>query len=110
MAKLTPVQAQLAGAAVTMAAASAGGDTLDGSDNVAVLVTNGGGSSINVTVTVPGKTRAGQDEPDVTVAVAAGASKIIGPLADFLEDRATDRLVHIGYSSVTSVTVAALKI
>lgn len=110
MATLTPVQAQLAGAVVTMAAASAGGDKVDGSDSVAVLVTNGSGASIDVTISVPGKTRAGQDEPDVTVAVAAGASKLIGPLLDFLEDRATDRLVHIGYSATTTVTVAALKI
>ena len=110
MATLAPAQATIAGTAVTMAAASAGGDAVDGNDNVAILVTNGGASSINVTVTVPGNTRFGQAEPDVTVAVAAGASKLIGPLVDALEDRATDRLVHIGYSDVTSVTVAALKI
>jgi hypothetical protein len=110
MAKLTPVQAKIAGAAVTMAAASVGGDTLDGSDDVAILVTNGSGSSINVTTTVPGNTRFGQAEPDVVVAVPATSTRLIGPLTADLEDRATDRLVHIGYSAVTTVTVAALKI
>lgn len=110
MATLTPAQAKLAGTVVTMAAASSGGDKVDGGDDLALLVTNGGGSSINVTIAVHGNTRAGQAEPDVVVAVAAGATKVIGPLADFLEDRATDRLVAITYSSVTSVTVAAIRI
>lgn len=110
MATLIPAQAKIAGTTVTMAAASAGGDAVNGDDNVAILVTNGSASSITVTVTVPGNTRFGQAEPDVTVAVAAGASSLIGPLVDELEDRATDRLVHIGYSAAASVTVAALKI
>lgn len=110
MATLTPVQAQLTGAVVTMAAASVGGDKVHGSDNVAILVTNGDATSTNVTIAVPGNTRAGQAEPDVVVAVAAGATKIIGPLSDFLEDRATDRLVAITYSKVTTLTVAAITI
>lgn len=110
MATLTPAQAKLAGSAVTMAAASGGGDKVDGGDDVALLVTNGGGSPITVTIAVPGNTRAGQAEPDVAITVANGTSKLIGPLADFLENRETDRLVAITYSGVTSVTVAALKI
>lgn len=110
MATLTAVQATLTGAAVTMAAASAGGDKVNGDDDVAILVTNGSGSSITVTIAVPGNTRFGQAEPDIAVTVAAGATKLIGPLVDALEDAATDRLVAITYSAVTSVTVAALKI
>jgi hypothetical protein len=109
MATLTPVQAKIAGNVVTMAAASAGGDKVDANEDTALLVTNGGGSSINVTVAVPGNTEFGQPEPDVVIAVAAGATKLIGPLPVKLED-ATDRLVHITYSAVTSVTIAALTV
>ncbi|CAI9417355.1 hypothetical protein [Nocardioides sp. T2.26MG-1] len=110
MATLTPVQAALAGTTVTMAPASAGGDKVDGGSDVAVLVTNGSAAPVDVTIAVPGNTRAGQPEPDVVIAVPAGASKLIGPLAEFLEDRATDSLVAISYSATTTVTVAALKI
>lgn len=110
MATLTPVQAKIAGNIVTMAAASGGGDKVGAGEDTAILVTNGGGGSINVTIAVPGNTEFGQAEPDVVVAVAAGATKLIGPFPAALEDRATDRLVHISYSGVSSVTVAALKI
>lgn len=109
MATLTVQTARIAGTAVTMASAAGGGDKVDAGDHTALLVTNGSGSSINVTVAVPGNTKFGLAEPDVVVAVAAGATKLIGPLPVDLEDD-TDRLVHVSYSAATSVTVAAIEI
>lgn len=110
MATLTTQKAKIAGQAITMASAAGGGDKVDAGDHTAILVTNGGGGSINVTVAVPGNTQFGQAEPDIVVAVAAGATKLIGPLPVALEDRATDRLIAVTYSGVSSVTVAAIEI
>lgn len=109
MATLTPVQATIAGATVTMAAASAGGDKVAPNGRAALLVTNGSAASIDVTIAVPGNTRFGQPEPDVVVAVAAGATKMIGPFPVELADP-TDRLVHVSYSATATVTVAAVQI
>lgn len=104
MALLTAQLAQIGGTTVTYTAAAGGGDTVKPSRLGCLHVRNGGGSSINVTVVVPGNTRWGQPEPDVVVAVPAGAEKVIGPLPDDLAD--TDGLIDITYSGVTSVTVA----
>lgn len=109
MAALAYQRAKIAGQAITYAAASAGGDTVPPSTSGALLVKNGGGSSINVTVAVPGDTKYGLANPDVVVAVAAGAEAAIGPFPSDLAD-SSDGLVHLTYSSTTSVTVAAVGI
>lgn len=109
MATLSPAQAKITGATVTMVAASGGGDKVKPNSRTALLVKNGDASSKTVTVAVPGNTKQGQPIPDVAVVVAAGAMALIGPFdADLGDD--TDRLVHISYSAVTSVTVAAVSV
>lgn len=92
------------------AAASAGGDKVAANPRGFLLVRNGGGSSITVTVAVPGNTKYGQAAPDVAVTVPNATDRLIGPFPDDLADRATDNLVAITYSGVTSVTVAAIEI
>ena len=109
MATLAYQSAKIAGTALTFAAATSGGDKVPPDAEGILLVVNGSGSSITVTVAVPGKTRFGQDEPDVAVAVAAGKTAAIGPLPQALAD-SSDGLVHITYSAVTTVTVAAVRI
>lgn len=108
MATLTPQQATVLGAAFAPVAASGGGDKVAPSSRGALLVENGGVGSITVTIVVPGSTDYGQAEPDYTVTVAAGASKLIGPFPADLAD--SDGLVSITYSGVTSVTVAAIQV
>jgi hypothetical protein len=110
MATLSFVQAAIAGANPGFAAASAGGDKVPPNDRGALIVRNGSGASINVTVAVPGNTRFGLANPDVVVAVPAGADRVIGPFPSELADTATDNLVAITYSAVTTVTVAAVQI
>jgi hypothetical protein len=107
MAELTHQQATIAGTTVAMAAAAGGGDTVR--PGAALLVTNGDASAKTVTIVVPGNTKYGQADPDVAVVVAAGATKLIGPLPQDLADP-TDGFVHVTYSAVTSVTVAAVQI
>ena len=119
MALLAYATPAIAGTTLTMAAASAGGDTIPSSrtgviqmDNTGtptrkitgiLVVTNGDATSTDVTIVVPGTAA------DKVIAVAAGATKLIGPLGDELEDSADD-LIDITYSKVTSLTVGAIKL
>lgn len=109
MATLTYQRPAIDGTTLTMAAAAAGGDKVAPNNDGFVLVTNGGGSSITVTVAVPGNAKYGGALPDVAVSVAAGASKLIGPFPFDLADPA-DGLVALTYSGVTTVTVAAITV
>lgn len=75
-----------------------------------LIVSNGSGGSINVTldarvtsINVPG---AGAITiSDIVVAVPAGATRLIGPIAPAYVD--STGYAHITYSSATSVTVQA---
>ena len=109
MATLAYSRIQIAGTLKATTAASAGGDKVAPNDHGFLEVNNGGGSSITVTVAVPGNTKYGQAAPDVAVAIAAGANKRIGPFPVDLADP-SDGLVAITYSGVTSVTVEALEV
>lgn len=107
MATITPVAVNAAGASLTLAAASGGGDTIatGGLTRVVFVVRNASGSSINATfagvvpcsagslhnVVVP--CPAGQDT-DITV-----PSQCISP---------TTGNAGVTYSAVTSVTVGAI--
>lgn len=107
MAALAYQKSKIAGTAITLVAASAGGDTILPNDRGLLMVKNGDSSSHNVTIAVPGNTKYGQAEPDVTVSVAAGATELIGPFPRDLADPSDGR-VHISYAATTSVTVAAI--
>lgn len=108
MAQLAYQQAKTTGQAVTMQAASGGGDTIPVAENGALLVRNGDASSKTVTVVVPGS-QYGQARADIPVVVAAGATALIGPFPFDLADPIT-RVINVTYSAVTSVTVAAITI
>ena len=102
-------------AALTPAsAAAANGDTIAvvGDDRVVLEVTNGSGASINVTiapvsasVTIRGVGPV--TVPSRVVAVPAGATRRIGPIP---QGYATDGVVGVAYSALTSVTRAAFRI
>lgn len=107
MVALAYQQNKIAGTALTFVAASAGGDTVPVNDRGILLVKNTDVAAHNITVDVPGNTRYGQANPDVTVAVAAGATVAVGPFPSDLANP-SDGLVHITYASTTGMTVAAL--
>lgn len=81
MAVRAPRQIVKTGIAPVTYAASAGGDSITNAaaGNLFVRVTNGSGAGINVTVASPGLCSHGGTHP-LVVAVAAGATKEIGPL------------------------------
>lgn len=78
-----------------------------------LMVKNGSGSSINVTIETP-ETRAGLAVADEVVAVAAGVTALIGnfPPSTFVRPSsvADPGTVYVDFSAVTTVTVAALAV
>lgn len=113
MAALTKVSPTLAGTATTPASAAAGGDSVaNPRGNTILRVTNGSGGSINVTLAAQVTARAADGTfPAMTlsnnvVAVAAGATKLIGPIPPAFNDG--NGAVQITYSAVTSLTIEAI--
>lgn len=109
MANLSYKSASLAGTDPAPVSAGASGDVVPALSTGFLQVTNGSASSVTVTLVTPGKSRFGiVDEPDLTIAVPAGATRLIGPLVDSLIDPASGG-VKFTYSATTSVTVAAIR-
>lgn len=112
MAVLNVQDAVVSGLAEAFVAAGAGGDSFANNGHVFLEVDNGGGGAINVVIdspNVPAPEGATQYNPDVTVAVAAGARKIIGPFPPFRFNDASG-LVNVSYSGVVTVTVRAVRL
>ena len=111
MAAITLQTITAAGLAYTTASASGGGDTvaLASATDVGsfLVVKNGGGSPITVTITDPGTSAAGNTATAPANSVAAGATTLF-PLLP-AQVNATTGLISISYSAVTSVTVAAIR-
>jgi hypothetical protein len=93
----------------TLVAAHGGGDSIAPNDNGVLVVKNGSGSTITVTMIVPGNTKYGIANPDPTFAVTAGNTAYIGTLPSDLANPSTG-LVDFTYSGVTSLTVGGVQI
>lgn len=106
MATITAVVASPTGTAYTTTAASSNDKFLNTGREV-LLVTNGGGGSINVTFT-PGGTPGGLALATVVVAVANGASKLIGPFNPAYWNDGSG-FVNYAFSGTTSVTEAVIQ-
>lgn len=111
MADIPIVQAQIGGVVLSDTAATSGGDTISPpGDNVILLVSNGSASGITVDVTVPGNTKWGQAQPDVTsVSIPAGGLGVIGPLPRELADPSAGS-VEVTASSTSSVNLYAIRV
>lgn len=110
MAQLTPIKPNIAGTTITAAAASAGGDAITNPRGTAwARIANASGSSITVTIKAQQTARPSdgsfpaQTLADQTVAVGAGASKLVGPFLPAFVDGSG--LTQLTYSAVTSLTV-----
>jgi hypothetical protein len=98
----------LTGTAITFdTAAASGGDKCVPGTDVKLLVKNGAGSSVTVTLGTPGTVDGDLAIADRTMVVAAGAMDGIR-ITDRYRDPATG-LASITYSSPTSVTVAVIR-
>jgi hypothetical protein len=96
-----------AGLTVALTAANAGGDEAPVGDNVFLVINNGGGSPVTLTIVTPG-TEGGLAIADQTCVVAAGARTLCGPLSPELFKDPGDGLAHLQWSSATSVTFGAV--
>jgi hypothetical protein len=97
------------GLAPALTGPTADGDVID-SGAVALMVTNGSGGSINVTVQTPA-TQSGLAVAEQIVAVGAGATKLIGPVPAGTYARPSgldEGRVYVDYSSQTSITRAVV--
>lgn len=92
-------------------AAAGGGDTFVNTGQEILVVKNGGGAGITVTITTPA-TVDGLAVADLTATIAAGETRSIGPFPPSIynDTGVNGGNVSVGYSSVTSVTVAVLKV
>jgi len=115
MAVLSVQNLTTTGLAATLTAAAAGGDKFDNptDERTFLRVANGGGSSINVTISkqksvVNAAGYGAVATADLVVAVANGATKDIGPFPAELWNDAAGQ-VNVSYSAVTSVTVGAIR-
>jgi hypothetical protein len=105
---VTPIVRTGINPATPMAAAAGGGDSFANTGNEFLKVTNGGGSSINVTIVAQaacsdyGVSNAAHD---IVVAVPNGQTRDIGPINPKVYNDANGR-AQITYSGVTTVTVA----
>lgn len=106
MAILTALVPSATGTTYTTNAASAGGDKVT-PGNCSILVTNGSGASITLTVDVPGNDQFGLARPDIAITIAAGTSKLCGPFPTSIANPA-DGYVNLSYSATTSVTVGVI--
>lgn len=110
MTAFTTVQASLASGITDLAGQllqAANGDTCEvGTQNVCLVVNNGSGASITVTIATP-STASGLAIADATLTVEAGAIGII-PLPMLLRG-ATGRAT-VTYSSATSVTAGVVRL
>ena len=94
----------------TFVAAAGGGDTFVNDGRSMIYVKNGDASPITVTITTPISLRGGiaVDDPETTV--PATDEEIIGPFAPTLFNASDGSGVAVGYSAVTSVTVAVIRL
>lgn len=93
----------------TFVAANAGGDTVVPGDRTRLIVKNGGGAPITVTIPVfPATLATGAAQPAHTVSVPAAGEMWIGPLNTASYANPANGLAAISYSGVTTVTVAAI--
>lgn len=104
---ITPQQILPTGTEVTFEAANVDGNSVVNNGATNLHVVNGGGVSIDVTVTAQNKCNQGYLH-DLVVAVPAGEERVIGPFTVAHYNDATGAII-VDYDSVTSVTVAAIK-
>lgn len=114
MATLTVLVPNLTGALRAPVAPTAGtGDVFTNDGNTVLIVTNGSGGSINVTIDSPlavGPDQANAYDADVVKPVAAGATRIFGPFVDKQRFNDANGQVKVTCSAVTSVTIEAVRL
>ena len=109
MATLTAQSARVVGGHVLdLSDAAVGGDRAPVGNDLFLLIRNGSGSSVTVTLDATGEAFNATDVADTEIAVAAGAEAIVPLLRAYRSE--SDGMAGISYSSATSVTVAVVQV
>lgn len=96
------------GTALTLNSVAGGGDQFLNDGDTIMIVTNGSGGSLTVTLP-PGGTPGGLTLSDVTGTVADGATEAFGPFPPSLYNDSSG-YVQVTWSATTSVTAAILSV
>lgn len=107
---VSPVSPAVTGTQLTYSAVTAGAGNGDAvRPNVALLVKNGSGASLTITL-ITGGTVDNLALPDPTITVPAGQDFLIGPFpGSYPQQAGTDvGYVYVEYSSATTITRAAI--
>lgn len=108
MALLTPQVGTVDGLVLTFGAAAVGGDTFLNTGREVLHVKNASGSPVTVTINA-GRTCSYGSTHNKTVVVADGTTALIGPCRPDYYANGDTNITSVGYSAVTSVTVALNK-
>ena len=109
MAILTTTVLSRAGVDLTGVASDAAGDEWANSGDDYVVIFNGGGAPVTVTLDIQ-KTVDGTAVTDPTVVVAAGARTMIGPFPPGIYNNPANGRAKVTYSGVTSLTTKVLSL
>lgn len=104
---LTVQEISLIGLTPSYTAAVGDGHKFVNNGDVLIHVKNGDASSMDVTIQTPAKVQ-GVDVAEISVTVGASDEEMIGPFPPALFNNSDG--VYVDYSSITSVTVAAIKL
>ena len=88
--------------------ACANGDTAEVDPANTLIVKNGSGGALTVTITTPGNLATGDVYPDKVYSVAAAGERWIPLISDFRDPSANGQ-ASIAYSGLTSMTRAVVK-
>ena len=108
MAELSVQVSDIDGLEASYVAAAAGGDTFKNDGKTVLHVKNGSGGDITLTFTPPG-TVAGVAIENPTCLVTAGEERFCGPFEPSVFNNSSG-LLAVGYSGVTSLTIAAIRV
>ena len=109
MADLVPVNSSVNGVAMSLVAATAGGDLCPQAKRILLMIVNGGASPCNATVHGQNAACGDPSAHDEVTTVPAGATKIIGPFNRAMYNDSADKL-EIKYDQVSSVTIGAIEV
>lgn len=113
MANLVTQNIVAAGTAPTYATPTATtGDTVEVGNGVNTFlhVKNGSAAPVSVVIAVPGTTSYGEDTPDPSISVAAGADAFIPLRKEFADAEVGVGRAKVTVSAVTDVEIAAVRL
>lgn len=110
MATLAVTEVSRSGVDIVGAAASSGGDEWPNTGREFVLVKNGGGSPITLTLDIKVLVDDDLAVTDPTVSISAGATEMVGPFPPGIYNDAATGRAKVTYSGVSSVTIKVVSL